>query len=258
MAILLCQCIHRTSAEARERTRLIAAVRQSADRRWIVPDLCLLAERADGRLAEIAAAENLVVLACSERAVRGLFRRAGHALPAATRFVNLRDTPTDAALEVCGLHHAPADEPEASPAGSPEPGDWVPWYPVLERDRCVKCGQCAEFCLFDVYDRGEDGVPVVARPRNCKDNCPACARICPVNAIIFPKASDPEVSGSMDPEDIAAGEQTSMSDILKKGVVDGLRQRRKQQQEQQGSMVRNEVRQALEERAHCGQKRERA
>ncbi len=249
MGILLCQCIHRTFVAPPELARLTEGVEQASARQWIVPDLCLLAERADGRLAEIAAAENLVVLACSERAVRGLFRRAGHALPAATRFVNLRDTTTEAALEVCGLRDAPADEPEVSPAGSPEPGDdWVPWYPVLERDRCVKCGQCAEFCLFDVYDCGEDGLPVVVRPRNCKDNCPACARICPVNAIIFPKASDPEVSGCMAPDEVAAGEQTSMRDILKKGVVDGLRQRRKQQG-QQGSMVRDEVRQALEERA---------
>ncbi|MFW6367029.1 MAG: 4Fe-4S dicluster domain-containing protein [bacterium] len=249
MAILFCQCIHRGFVDERELARLMAAVEQSSVRHWIVPDLCLLVEQADDRLAEIAAAENLVVLACSERAVQALFSCAGHALPSHVKFVNMRDTTVDAALEVCGLSAASADTPaKGTFTFMPDPGEWVPWYPVLEHDRCVKCAQCAEFCLFDVDDRGEEGVPLVARPRNCKDNCPACARICPVNAIVFPKAADPEVSGNMPPEDGIAKEQTGMSEILKKGVMAGLRQRREQQREQQ-SMVRSEVRRALEERA---------
>jgi ferredoxin len=38
-----------------------------------------------------------------------------------------------------------------------------------------------------VYAQGAAGQVQVAQPRNCKTNCPACARICPEVAIIFPK-----------------------------------------------------------------------
>lgn len=60
------------------------------------------------------------------------------------------------------------------------------WYPVIDFSRCNSCGQCAEFCLFGVFDLCGDGKPVVKNPANCKPGCPACARVCPAGAIIFP------------------------------------------------------------------------
>jgi len=72
---------------------------------------------------------------------------------------------------------------------------WRPWYPVIDRERCKSCGQCAGFCLFEVYEVPEDGRIAVKNPGKCKDNCPACARICPEGAIIFPKFPAPPVNG---------------------------------------------------------------
>jgi len=74
--------------------------------------------------------------------------------------------------------------------------DWVPWFPVIDHVRCVNCRQCLNFCLFGVYATDSDGHVKVARPHNCKTNCPACARICPEVAIIFPKYADGPISGA--------------------------------------------------------------
>ena len=61
-------------------------------------------------------------------------------------------------------------------------------------ERCICCGKCQDFCLFGVYAR--DGRRVVAaEPDRCKDGCPACARLCPEGAILFPHYPDPVIAG---------------------------------------------------------------
>jgi len=70
------------------------------------------------------------------------------------------------------------------------------WYPVLDYSRCAGCGQCHDFCLFGVYSI-EDGAVSVAWPDNCKPGCPACARVCPRGAIMFPHyAASREIAGA--------------------------------------------------------------
>lgn len=70
------------------------------------------------------------------------------------------------------------------------------WYPVVDYSRCSGCGQCMEFCLFGVYSRQEDAV-VATSPDNCKLGCPACARVCPQGAIMFPHyEDDPAIAGA--------------------------------------------------------------
>jgi len=79
------------------------------------------------------------------------------------------------------------------------------WYPVLDYSRCVSCGQCMDFCLFGTYTREADRV-VASSPDNCKPGCPACARVCPVGAIMFPHyADDPAIAGALPDEGPAAG-----------------------------------------------------
>jgi hypothetical protein len=73
------------------------------------------------------------------------------------------------------------------------------WYPVIDYDRCRACGQCQEFCLFGVYSR-QGGRVVAESPDECKDGCPACARVCPEGAIIFPHhRGDPAIAGALEP-----------------------------------------------------------
>ena len=59
------------------------------------------------------------------------------------------------------------------------------WYPIIDRERCVNCGHCREFCIFGVYTLDGDRQVIVSEPDKCKPGCPACARICPQSAIMF-------------------------------------------------------------------------
>jgi NAD-dependent dihydropyrimidine dehydrogenase PreA subunit len=70
------------------------------------------------------------------------------------------------------------------------------WYPVIDRDRCTGCGQCQDFCLFGVYATGADGAVRVAHGDACTPGCPACARVCPAGAIMFPHYRDPAIAGA--------------------------------------------------------------
>ena len=70
------------------------------------------------------------------------------------------------------------------------------WYPVIDYSRCTNCMECIDFCLFGVY--GVDGAEtiLVEQPDNCRKGCPACSRVCPENAIIFPQHKSPAIAGS--------------------------------------------------------------
>lgn len=76
-----------------------------------------------------------------------------------------------------------------------QPGDWKPWFPVIDYDRCTNCMQCLSFCLFDVYGVDEENRIQVQNNDNCKTNCPACSRVCPEVAIMFPKYSGGPING---------------------------------------------------------------
>ena len=70
------------------------------------------------------------------------------------------------------------------------------WYPVIDFSRCTNCMECIDFCLFGVY--GIDGAEtiLVEQPDNCRKGCPACSRVCPENAIIFPQHKTPAIAGA--------------------------------------------------------------
>ncbi len=76
-----------------------------------------------------------------------------------------------------------------------QPGRWKPWFPVIDYSRCTNCMQCLSFCLFDVYGVSSDNKIQVQNNDNCKTNCPACSRVCPEVAIMFPKYSAGPING---------------------------------------------------------------
>jgi Pyruvate/2-oxoacid:ferredoxin oxidoreductase delta subunit len=70
------------------------------------------------------------------------------------------------------------------------------WYPVIDYSRCTNCMECLDFCLFGVY--GVDSLDriLVESQDNCKKGCPACSRVCPEQAIIFPEYKTPAIAGA--------------------------------------------------------------
>lgn len=70
------------------------------------------------------------------------------------------------------------------------------WYPVIDYSRCTNCLECLDFCLFGVY--GVDGLDriLVENQDSCKKGCPACSRVCPEQAIIFPDYKSPAIAGA--------------------------------------------------------------
>ncbi len=76
-------------------------------------------------------------------------------------------------------------------------GAWKPWFPVIDYDRCTNCMQCLSFCLFGVYGADTEGHIQVQNQDNCKTNCPACSRVCPEAAIMFPKYKSGPINGDL-------------------------------------------------------------
>jgi NAD-dependent dihydropyrimidine dehydrogenase PreA subunit len=70
------------------------------------------------------------------------------------------------------------------------------WYPVIDYSRCTNCMECIDFCLFGVYGVDSLSRILVEAQDNCKKGCPACSRVCPENAIIFPQHKTPAIAGA--------------------------------------------------------------
>jgi len=88
-------------------------------------------------------------------------------------------------------------EEERASTNAAQHGEWKPWFPVIDYDRCTNCMQCLSFCLFDVYGVDDEQEIQVQNNDNCKTNCPACSRVCPEAAIMFPKYKSGPINGDV-------------------------------------------------------------
>jgi len=86
------------------------------------------------------------------------------------------------------------------------------WYPVVDFCRCTNCMECLNFCLFGVYSLGEEDAVLVEQPDACRNGCPACSRICPEGAIMFPQHKDPAIAG--DPKASRKGLKLDLSQLF--------------------------------------------
>lgn len=192
----------------------------------MVDDLCRCAMRHDVVLGN----KFSTIHACHPRAVRALFSGAGFPLNAGVKIVNHRKVP---------------------PAPNPLPGGKSSaWFPAIDYDRCTSCGQCHDFCLFGVYTRDDDGQVLVTNPGNCKNNCPACARICPATAIIFPKVGESPIDGAevSDENERKANVQVNVDEILGDDIYAALNARK---EKRRSLLNQKKVEKALEERRRC-------
>ena len=108
--------------------------------------------------------------------------------------VEVHDCSGRSTAEVVGLvDRARRDLPLNTPGTT---DSWKPWFPVIDPARCTNCMQCLSFCLFDVYGVDSEHRLRVENPANCKVNCPACSRVCPDVAIMFPKYHAGPIDGA--------------------------------------------------------------
>ncbi len=126
------------------------------------------------------------------------------------------DSADDVAREVGGIaatvRESPGEGATAIPAVRIDEPVESRWYPVIDFDRCTNCLECLNFCLFGVFASDETDSLVIEEPDACRDGCPACSRICPAGAIMFPRHSDPSIAG--DPEASLGGLKLDLSQLF--------------------------------------------
>ena len=186
--VLVCLCRHARLLDEDAQRRVLDHLRGSGSAFDVVDDLCGLAGRRSAELLRIAASPPVRIVACFPRAVRWLFHAAGAPLPEeGVEILNLREArEADTEAFLHAVAPASAAPSEGGRIESPDDG-WTPWFPVIDYALCKDCRKCLGFCLFGAFALDADGRVVVENPANCKLNCPACARVCPEVAIIFPK-----------------------------------------------------------------------
>lgn len=135
--------------------------------------------------------------------------------------------------------------------GAVKAGTWKPWFPVIDYRRCTNCMQCLSFCLFDVYGVSTDGKIQVRNQDNCKTECPACSRVCPEVAIMFPKYRHGPINGDRVREDDMRREAMKVDiSALLGGDVYSLLRDRSAKAKSRFSKERDDER-ALKERQNC-------
>jgi NAD-dependent dihydropyrimidine dehydrogenase PreA subunit len=160
---------------------------------------------------------------------------------------NVRDVTglgVDEILTIVGQH-------TISNGAGPGGKRWKPWFPVIDYSRCTNCMQCLSFCLFDVYGVSTDGRIQVQHESNCKTDCPACSRVCPEVAIMFPKYKAGPINGDeINSDDLRREAMKVDISALLGGDIYSLLRDRSVKAKSRFSKERDDER-ALQERQRC-------
>ncbi len=136
-------------------------------------------------------------------------------------------------------------------AGAAQHGEWKPWFPVIDYDRCTNCMQCLSFCLFGVYGVDREQKIQVQNNDLCKTNCPACSRVCPEAAIMFPKYKAGPINGDVVSDADLSREKMKVDiSALLGGDVYALLRERSEKARSRFSKERD-ANKALQERQKC-------
>ena len=77
------------------------------------------------------------------------------------------------------------------------PRDKIVWHPIIDYEKCVSCGKCADFChvkSFGIEENGGKKNTIVQNLNACIVLCRGCEDICPVGAITHPSEEETKQS----------------------------------------------------------------
>jgi NAD-dependent dihydropyrimidine dehydrogenase PreA subunit len=218
-----------------------------------ISDLCGVSVKNRDTLKGIFPGNNeYLIIACHSRTIRLLLDKAGvDTREGSFKFVNFFESDIEEIKrETDSFKSGTSDFAEATFEHISNSSGWIPWYPLIDYSRCTTCEQCADFCLFGVYEKSGGKVNVV-NPEGCKNNCPACARICPQTAIVFPKYLPGGAIGGSDVTDEIAEQKRQAEDVntlLNGDIYSALEQRKSKRR----SIIREEaMNKAIEERLNA-------
>lgn len=253
--IIYCKCIHCNMFD-KQNTEIIESDLSKTNAILIeTDDLCEAIIKKNSILFKTLTSKGTTtIIACHKRAVLGLLKSAGMETEQDKIFViNRHDTKADVPNKKI---FPVSDHPRKSdPIHIKGSKTWVAWFPVIDLNRCTHCKQCMSFCLFKVFDLDENGKVFVKNPENCKNNCPACARICPEIAIIFPKLTESPINGEI-VSDNPTGEdgnknlRIDMNAMRDGDMMSALKTRNAKNRTT--LLKRKNIEKALEERKKCG------
>ena len=228
---IYCHCAYYQLVAEQIKSRVLNAIKDTNPDFEAVADLCKMCADRDTALKLWAKTKSLKIVACYPRAVRWLFHAAGAPLPKkGVEFFNMRVD--NAEKIISSLANNQTVGSSSRIAQLEKTGDWIPWFPVIDYDRCKNCKQCLNFCLFGVYKLSAEDKIEVQNPANCKTNCPACARLCPQSAIIFPKYTGSPINGD-EVDESASGRlseekiKVDLTGLLSGDIYETIRQRSK-------------------------------
>jgi NAD-dependent dihydropyrimidine dehydrogenase PreA subunit len=194
-----------------------------------ISDLCGIVALNKDKLSGIFnGADKVLIIGCHSRAIKLLLEQSDVNIQGDSfQFINFLKLSDEEVLAI-DSEFSERDSHGSSFKEISGPAVWPSWYPVIDYSRCSNCGQCADFCLFGVYEKNNGRVSVI-NPQECKNNCPACARICPQTAIIFPKYKPGGAIGGSDITDEISEQKRQASDInlfLEGDIYNALEQRK--------------------------------
>lgn len=197
-----------------------------------VSDLCGVSVLGKEKLRNVFKEnEEYLIIGCHSRALKLLLEKAGiESGNYSCRFINfLQSDDEEIFSETFSFSSGNNIGRKATFDEFGDSSGWSSWFPVIDYLRCTSCGQCNDFCLFGVYEKSEGKINVI-NPQECKTNCPACARICPQAAIIFPKYKPGGAIGGSDIIDENSEQIRQAEDVntmLDGDIYGALEQRRK-------------------------------